>query len=177
GGTQYKTSIAGMPPHVLKIVLKLCKDVTWAEKSSQVNRRQILAPIEEGGKRLLDVESRNEAIALMNLKPYLKLGDDRPKWAILADKIIAKYCLKTQSKDVSALMNTFLQTWYTKVDKLPDLLEMMVRMAEGYGFRFRDIKPTATIRGEMPLWHNPGEDQNKRQNTYAAAGRCLRARH
>ncbi|KAJ7589422.1 hypothetical protein C8J56DRAFT_712485, partial [Mycena floridula] len=111
GGTQYKTCIAGMPQHILKVIQKLCQDATWAGKSSQVNRRQMLAPIKNGGKKLLDIESRNEAIALMNLKPYLKLRNDRPKWAILADKIIAKYCLKTQSTDISVLMNTFLQTW------------------------------------------------------------------
>ncbi|KAJ7599535.1 hypothetical protein C8J56DRAFT_720285, partial [Mycena floridula] len=177
GKTQYKTCIAGMPEEVLKSILKLVKGTIWAGKSSQINMRQVLAPISEGGKQFLDVESRNEAIALMNLKPYLKLGPDRPKWGLLADKIIAKYCLKTQSRDISGLMNTFLQTWYTKVNDLPDLLMFMVKMTENHGFCFKDITPSIDVRREMPIWHHIGEDPQKKQYTSGKEARCLRAKH
>jgi hypothetical protein len=34
-------------------------------------------PLNKGGKQILDVKSRNEAIDLWNLKEFLRVGDDR----------------------------------------------------------------------------------------------------
>ncbi|KAJ7579795.1 hypothetical protein C8J56DRAFT_897067 [Mycena floridula] len=113
----------------------------------------------------------------MNLNPYLDLGEDRPKWAPMADSLISRKCLKNPETDKEARVNTFLQKWNTKTDKLPSLLKDMVYTAEKFGFFFDDIHPNVEIRAAMPLWHHIGEDPNKRQPNGGAVARCLRSRH
>jgi len=42
-----------------------------------------------GGRAVLDIVSRNEAIALTWVKAYLDLSPDRPTWASFADAILS----------------------------------------------------------------------------------------
>ena len=43
------------------------------KKLSPVDRDTLLAPLEEGGKNMFDIEARNEAIHIMTLKSYLEM--------------------------------------------------------------------------------------------------------
>ena len=62
----------------------------------------------------MDIESRNEAIKLMKLKSYFRMDNQRPKWAYVADKIIAKNAPQDQqATDESSMSNIFMQTWKT----------------------------------------------------------------
>ena len=71
----------------------------------------ILMTVWRRGKRTLDIESRNEAIELMKLKSYLRMDNQRPKWAYVADKIIAKNAPQDQqATDESSKSNILMQT-------------------------------------------------------------------
>lgn len=69
----------------------------------------------KGGKKVLDIEARNEAIELMKLKRYLSSDEQRPAWAFIADVLFAKNArenLKPNNfpRDVK-LPNAFSNAW------------------------------------------------------------------
>jgi hypothetical protein len=81
GMTQYLATVQGMPKEVEKRLEKRVRKFLWAEKTNvTVNKETVYAPAEMGGKNLLDIVTRNEAIAVTWLKTYLSFGPDRPLW-------------------------------------------------------------------------------------------------
>ncbi|KIY46289.1 hypothetical protein FISHEDRAFT_60474 [Fistulina hepatica ATCC 64428] len=74
-----------------------------------------------GGKGVLDIVVRNEAIDLMWAKAYLNLGNTRVTWAYVADELINRHTNK--SVEHSARQNVFLQTWAIPTAKGMDLPE------------------------------------------------------
>ncbi|KAJ6468893.1 hypothetical protein C8R45DRAFT_837708, partial [Mycena sanguinolenta] len=42
---------------------------------------------------------------------------------------------------------------------------------------FKVVQPTSQIQKDMPLWHHPGEDPEKRQVNNGIRARCLRGTH
>lgn len=72
GRTQYLTQVQGMPEAVRKRLEKRQREWMWGGKSmTPVNIATMHAPTDRGGRKLLDIEARNEAIGLMHLKNYL----------------------------------------------------------------------------------------------------------
>ena len=49
--------------------------------------RSAAQDIERGGRKILDIMKRNEAIDLMWVKHYLNMGPERPKWTYMVDEI------------------------------------------------------------------------------------------
>jgi hypothetical protein len=67
-----------MPEEVEERLDRRIRNFLWASKSqATVNRETVHAPSDVGGKNLLDIIARNEAIAVTWLKTYL-IGPDRP---------------------------------------------------------------------------------------------------
>ncbi|KAJ7167391.1 hypothetical protein C8R43DRAFT_1161064, partial [Mycena crocata] len=114
--TQYKTQVNGMPKSVEKILVKKQREFMWAgKKSSPVQREMLQAPIEEGGKNLFDLESRNQAIQLMKLKSYLELDPEkRATWAYASDVRLANHDRKTSRVQDGSHVNMFMQKWSPK---------------------------------------------------------------
>ncbi|KAF9266933.1 hypothetical protein L218DRAFT_1066742, partial [Marasmius fiardii PR-910] len=78
GMTQYLTKVQGMPKDVEAKLVKRIHNFLWDDKNGRtINRETLYAPL-EGGKNILDLEARNEAIDLMWLQAYLKLDEDGP---------------------------------------------------------------------------------------------------
>ncbi|KAF8186159.1 hypothetical protein K438DRAFT_1495412, partial [Mycena galopus ATCC 62051] len=46
-----------------------------------------------------------------------------------------------------------------------------------YGMEFATIFPSTEILRELPLWHHPGEDPQKRQTNNGVKAKCLREKH
>ncbi|KAJ7232814.1 hypothetical protein C8J57DRAFT_1091026, partial [Mycena rebaudengoi] len=102
-----------MPADIEKRLEKRVRQFLWAEKEQvTVNKETVYAPADVGGKDLLDIVSRNEAIAITWLKTYLNFGEDRPLWCFVADELLAK---KIQAGDINVdeamRLNAYLQTW------------------------------------------------------------------
>jgi hypothetical protein len=69
-----------------------------------------------GGKDLLNIVARNEAIAVTWLKTYLSFGLDRPLWCFVADEILAtKASGRNDNVAEMMRMNTYLQSWNPKI--------------------------------------------------------------
>lgn len=87
GMTQYLTQVQGMPVHIKKMITKRANTFMWGGKSPLVNEQTMFKPLDEGGRALVDIKTRNKAINVMWLKSYLKFGLDRPLWAYIADSL------------------------------------------------------------------------------------------
>ena len=82
------------------------------------------AHIETGGKKVLNMAARNEVIQLIGAQAYLKMGDNHPTWALVADAIFRNDATgepEALANDLTARDNQFLQTWHSrKVQKRHD---------------------------------------------------------
>ncbi|KAJ7770093.1 hypothetical protein B0H16DRAFT_1777204 [Mycena metata] len=136
----------------------------------------LLASIGEGGKNLFDLEARNEALAIMKLKSYLDM-ENRPVWAKVADKNLAKKDKKTSKVAEYSRVNMFLQTWAPKHSNLSPKTKKMVNTGVKYGLKFDTLNPTKGISEQLPLWHHFGEDGGKRRINNTAPCQCLRNMH
>ncbi|KAF8981807.1 hypothetical protein BDQ17DRAFT_1508254 [Cyathus striatus] len=76
GETQYKTRVQGMPADIEKHFTKLISKFIWDGGPPAVSRLIMRESHELGGKKLLDIVVRNEAIELMKLQRYLNLGPE-----------------------------------------------------------------------------------------------------
>lgn len=79
GMTQYLTVVQGMPEKIEKRLIKRISAFLWKEKGhNPVSQRVVSSPIERGGRKVLDIKIRNEAIKVMWLKAYLSYGNVLP---------------------------------------------------------------------------------------------------
>ena len=137
--------------------------------------------ISDGGKKILDVQARNEAIELMKLKSYLRLDEHRPRWAKVADALINHNISKSQNIwDDNSTMNTFLQTWapaIRKGSKLPGCIKEMIKTAKKYHVDLNPPLPCTTLHRNMPIWFHKGQDQEKHPQNNGKWAKCQRNNH
>jgi hypothetical protein len=106
--TQYLTQANGMPESTTKQLVKIQKQFLDAP----VNRETMSARIEEGGKKILDLYARNDAIKIIQLKNYLEQDPHlRPTWAYIADALLAKKRNKSCNIWDDACIMPYLQQW------------------------------------------------------------------
>ncbi|KAJ2935709.1 hypothetical protein H1R20_g1384, partial [Candolleomyces eurysporus] len=112
GRTQYRAMVQGMPKQVTKRINQIINQIIWNGRIPGVNKERMSLPYNQGGKKTLDIEIRNKAIALMRLKTYLTDPPNRPTWTYVADELIYHDIPASQrigSKEIA--VNMFLQTW------------------------------------------------------------------
>ena len=100
-----------MPKEIEDTLIRKISKFLWDGASAMVSLDTMTQPIEQGGKKILDIRARNKAIELMKLKSYLDLRPDRPKWAKVADGLIAGSIPKAQLghvRDEASRQNVFL---------------------------------------------------------------------
>ncbi|KAJ6448859.1 hypothetical protein C8R47DRAFT_1265647 [Mycena vitilis] len=137
-----------------------------------------MAPVADGGKNLLDLRSRNDAIQIMKLQSYLELrSSERATWGFIADSVLEKRDVKDSAVDANSHINMFLQDWNPNQRKRPPHLKEMLACAEKYGVIFDTIEPSIEIREQLPLFHHFGEDPAKTQLNNTPACKCLRENH
>ncbi|KAJ2920244.1 hypothetical protein MD484_g3, partial [Candolleomyces efflorescens] len=182
GRTQYRTMVQGMPKQVVKKINNIINQIVWNGRIPGVNRERMSLPYEQGGKKTLDLETRNKAIALMRLKTYLKDPPHRPTWAYVADDLIYHDIPKSQkieSREIA--INTFLQTWspskQSKKSSLPASLFNMIKVAKEYGLTFDPLFTTKQIRRELPAWFHPGREVTREAPNHGTTVRCLQQTH
>ncbi|KAJ7260027.1 hypothetical protein B0H12DRAFT_987017, partial [Mycena haematopus] len=112
--------------------------------------------VNEGGKQILDLRARNEAIDLWNLKEFLRQGDARPNWSFFVDKIIENRWNEGESAtNQGALYNIFLQNWHIPTwRKNPLTLDIrrMLAAAKKYNLEFTALSISNEIKLQMPIW-------------------------
>src|ERR1700710_118932 len=101
----------------------------WDSGSPTVSMDTLSQPKSQGGKKLLNIKARNEAIELMKIKTYLNLAANRPRWAKVANTLIAKSIPASHKveDDISAT-NMFLQSWSPTMNCNSKMPAPLVRM-------------------------------------------------
>ncbi|KAF5344335.1 hypothetical protein D9758_013247 [Tetrapyrgos nigripes] len=184
--TQYLTQVQGMPTQIEKRVTKRVQNFIWAEKErNPVSKATVLRPIEQGGRKVLDIEARNKAIDVMWAKAYLNFEESRPLWAKVADKLFWLHTPKArteQNVDQRIKVNPLLQTWKTSPPKhlktaaATDLHKLITSVKE-FGIRQEGIAFSRLAMREMPIWYHRHAEKKIRQLNHSAASECLRSNH
>ncbi|KAJ7663724.1 hypothetical protein DFH06DRAFT_924300, partial [Mycena polygramma] len=65
--TQYLTQVNEMPDHIFKHLVKAEREFMWGGKSAPVSLNVLMAPRDAGGKNLLDLQARNQALQFVKL--------------------------------------------------------------------------------------------------------------
>jgi len=160
GRTQYLTRVQGMPGSVLKRLTKITQDFAWNGERPMIKAETLQSCIPEGGKKILNIQARNDAIELMKCKTYLNFSENRPDWALIADQLIANCITDTQKTDQSSTVNICLQTWTVSTDKrskLPASLLSMLKTANVYGIIIDPPLPqlSKSHANMAPHWYRP----------------------
>ncbi|KAF5373439.1 hypothetical protein D9615_009490 [Tricholomella constricta] len=181
GMTQYLTQVQGMPKRVEDEIAKIIRTFTWNDKRSPVSEETLFRSTEEGGRSLLDIKSRNEAIEVMWLKRYLDLSNNRPLWALVADALFAIHTPRTETNvDIRVRQNTYLQSWKTSCTEragvCPDLRRMS-KVAKKYGLRTEGIAFPKEIVRQRPIWYHSDADRKIRRMNHGVISECLKSKH
>ena len=121
GMTQYLAKVQGMPESAIKSLKKLIQNFAWSgENRPTISMGHMSSTAEEGGKKVLDIATRNEAIQLTWVQAYLRMGNKQPTWALIADKILGSDVpgeIKSLENNPNARINQFLQSWHLRKHK------------------------------------------------------------
>ena len=181
GLTQFLSRVQGMTSEIETLISRKITKFLWDDASPRVSAQMMSGPIEAGGKKILDIQARNEAIELMKLKSYLKFGAERPRWAKVADSLINQNIPSTQKiNDDESKCNAFLQTWTVMIgakSKLPQSLRKMLKTAKRYGVGIDPPLPSLPLRNQMPIWFHKGQDAEKYPQNNGKWAKCQRNRH
>ncbi|KAJ7248903.1 hypothetical protein B0H12DRAFT_1301687 [Mycena haematopus] len=135
-----------------------------------------------GGKNLLDIIARNEAIAVTWLKTYLNFGPDRPLWCFVADEVLAKRTVAADlNVDEAMRINAYLQSWapYQSEDNLKskDLADMM-QVGRKYGVKMEVLAVSRELQDDMPVWYHRFSGGDKTLfNAPRPVVKCLKDNH
>ncbi|KAJ7613859.1 hypothetical protein DFH06DRAFT_925429, partial [Mycena polygramma] len=183
GMTQYLATVQGMPTDVEDRLDQRIRSFLWAEKTQvSVNKETVHAPAKVGGKNLLDIVARNEAIAITWLKTYLSFGPDRPLWCFVADELLAKKAVGADiNVDETMRLNAYLQSWApyqsAAMLKSKDLANMMA-VGKKYGVTLDAMAVSRKIQDRMPIWYHKFSNGDRRLfNSPPHVVKCLKEKH
>ncbi|KAL0956717.1 hypothetical protein HGRIS_002839 [Hohenbuehelia grisea] len=182
GTTQYPTMVQGMPGDVEKKLEKRAVDFVWDDKTSNpVSKNMLYAPIKQGGRNLLDIKARNEAIRITWLKEYLKLSPEHATWAYFVDELFALNVPKSD-KNVpwETRMNPMLQTWKThrgNQSETPKYIRELLKTATKHNVRLEGLYFSKEVLQQMPIWYHKEADARIRLLNHSKAAKCLRENH
>jgi exonuclease III len=182
GTTQYLAKVQEMPERITKKLTDMIWEFIWEgnQRSAPVNREVMHAQLLEGGKKILDLQARNEAIQLTWLQSYMSTTN-RPTWAYFADALFQMAApISGRQIDETAASNPFLQSWRPRTatnSPLPKELASMVKTAEKHGVKLDAIAIGREVKLTMPVWFHIEESPYMKQVTNRPAARCLRETH
>ncbi|KAF5371403.1 hypothetical protein D9615_009713 [Tricholomella constricta] len=180
GMTQYLTQVQGMPKKIETRISKTIRDFMWKDKRAPVSESTLFLKADEGGKALLDIAARNEAIEVMWSKRYLSLEMNRPLWALVADALFALKTPKSEkSVDKRVRLNIFLQSWKTasteRAGVCPDLRRIL-NIAKKYNLRPEGLAFSKDIVRQRPIWYHCDADTKIRKLNRGTSSECMKSK-
>ncbi|KAF6762489.1 hypothetical protein DFP72DRAFT_782854, partial [Ephemerocybe angulata] len=155
--TQFKAMVQTMPKNLEKAVAKMINKIMWGGKMVGVSHAVSTLPYAQGGKKVLNIVFRNEAIHLKRAVHYA--ADEREDWALAADQVIEEDIPDSQKvDDLDATRHVFLQTWHPRKQRaaslLPESVFQMLASATKYNLRYAPPILTTEIRRSLPAWYH-----------------------
>ena len=192
GMTQYLAKVQGMPEAALKTLEKMIRNFAWSgENKPTVSISHMSNTPDEGGKKVLDIYARNEAIQLTWIQSYLKMDETRPTWALIADEILKADVPgepKSLMDDPNTRINQFLQVWHSRMrtpasldddnPRIPNDLKEMLKIARKHKVRLETLHPSPETRAKLPAIRSIQTKPNEKPDTLCDKyGKCLRNKH
>lgn len=146
-----------MPSEIETRLTKMIREFMWGGTAHPtVGMDTLIKLIKQGGKKLLNVKARNEAIDLMRAKRYLNLGSAHPTWAKIADSLIhINLNKKWDLQENEAYKNVFLQTLTANArvsgEGLPQSIKMMLRSVKKHNITISPVQLEPRTRLDMPI--------------------------
>ncbi|KAF9790306.1 ribonuclease H-like domain-containing protein [Thelephora terrestris] len=146
---------------------------------------------DSGGRKVLDINARNEAIQLTWVQAYLKLDENRPTWAYMADAILKNDVPgepKTLQTDPSTRSNQFLQAWHSRIRQskdhgdesknIPKDLKEMLKIARRHSVHLEAQYPAPEVREILPAIRSSQTKTTEKPDTLCDKhGKCLKNKH
>jgi hypothetical protein len=179
GMTQYLTKVQGMPDEIEEELAKRIQKYVWDGRKPTINATVMGGPLNKGGKKILDIKARNEAIQMTWLQTYLSPRGVRPKWAYVADEIIRRNIPKSKATlDAKAAVNCFLQSWNPKAKSgMPEELIDMMKVAKKYDVALDALMVDEEVMRQMPIWFHLGANGSLNYMNNKPLAKCLRESH
>ena len=181
GKTQFLTRAQGMPETVQKEIQRAITEFVWGKERATVCIENMARGIDQGGRVILNLAARNDAIDLMWVKQYLNMGADRPKWAYMMDEMFRMERPKKakETREVVSNWNPLIQDWKPKVGSvnIPKRVQRALRLAGKHGVELEALEPNEKTRGEMPVWLHRKASRDAARIYTTDAAKCLRNRH
>ena len=181
GKTQFLARAQGMLNEIAEQLQKMINEFSWEKKISSMKIEDLAKEIENGGRKVIDIKIRNEAVNLMWVKNYLKMGKDRPKWAYMMDEILrsSRPSRAKETPEEIANWNPFTQDWRpkTKDKHIPKRIQQALALARKHGVALEAPNPTNETRLEMPVWLHRKANRNAARLYKKSEAKCLKAKH
>jgi hypothetical protein len=182
GKTQYLTRVQGMPKETEEILVRMRDDFLWEGKKPRIAHQTMCLPLNEGGKQILDIQARNEAIDLWNLKEFLREGDDRANWPFFVERtVINRWNMNQTANKHGSLYNIFLQNIHVPQWRIKPLaydIRRMFKAAKKYHLEFTALSISREIQLQMPIWNHIALIESKFDKICRKdAVKCLRCNH
>jgi len=178
GKTQFLAKAQGMPKNIERALIKIIRNFIWDNaRTPPISMDRLYQSVSDGGINLLDITSRNHAIEITWLKPFLDLSAQRPAWAFIADTLINN--LKPDGIRSPKDINLFLQTWNPptqgpRTRGLPPELVLMLKTAKKFNISFAPMKMSKNLKSQLPAWFHLGTPP---RTYHKSKNKCLQETH
>ncbi|KAH7909427.1 hypothetical protein BJ138DRAFT_1010851, partial [Hygrophoropsis aurantiaca] len=167
-----------MPDAIEANLTKQIRNFIWDDaKTPPISIEQLHKPLKEGGIKLLDIKTRNQAIDVIWLKSYLDISQKRPNWAFITDILINNTFPSGISnlKDLPLILQTQNPpTQGRNANKLPKEVLQLLKTAKKFNAITAPIKLSSYLKKQMPAWAHLGVPPKTYHKT---KDKCLKTTH
>jgi len=181
GKTQFLARAQGMPETIEKEIQKAITEFVWGKERASMNIENIAKDIDKGGRKIMNVSRRNEAIDLMWVKQYLNMGKERPKWAYMMDEIFRNERPKRAKETPQEIgkWNPLIQNWKPKLNAagIPKRVHRALKWAKKHNVEIEALEPNEETKREMPVWLHRKTSKEAARIYSTDAAKCLKNKH
>ena len=181
GKTQFLTRAQGMPETIQEEIQKMITEFIWNKERATMSIEDIARSPDLGGRKVMNIAKRNEAIDLMWIKQYLNMGPDRPKWAFLRDEIFRMERPKQakEPQEIISNWNPFTQDWRPneRSTKIPKRIQRAMRLAKKHGVELEALEPSNKTKEDMPVWLHRKASREAAKVYKTDGAKCLKSKH
>ena len=179
GRTQFLAKAQGMPKRIRKALTKEIKNFIWEDDTHtpRLGLEHLENTKEQGGIKLLNLKTRDDAIEIVWLRDFLNLTKSCPTWAFVTDILLNETSPPTLNKKTR--QNAFLQKWKIPTagkrgKRLGEDTIRMIKAAKKYNTTFAPINLSRELREKLPAWSHIGIEKTVPRNQQA---KCLIENH
>ena len=170
-----------MPEPIQSKIHKMIMEFVWGKERATMNTKDMAQDPTRGGRKILDIAKRNEAIDLMWVKQYLNMGQNRPKWTYMMDEILRMERPKKARETYKMIesWNPLTQGWNPKTRSIniPKRVHKALPLSRKYGVELEALDPSDETRREMPVWLHRKACRDAAKIYTTDAAKCLKKKH